>query len=228
MRITLLTSTEYQEEPLLQLLPQVPPLSIITGLRIKHTSQPESLWGGKRLHHMDIISFTGGAPAPSSGGAPMPPVKIDHGGDFAIVIDGNWTTMPAASRFALRACVILLLLLMFDLVMAPTFWSSVARRVLSAAAALAGRRFGGKGEAVRGIFRALNSTADEREAAEGDSEELQSLTHSDEDDISSSSSSIASAARDTSPPPSLRRLLLSLVLLVRCGIGDVGWLKRWW
>ena len=33
---------------------------------------------------MDIISFRGGSPAPESGGAPMPPVKMGEGNEFAV------------------------------------------------------------------------------------------------------------------------------------------------
>jgi hypothetical protein len=230
MQITLLSSTEYQEQPLLQLLPQVPTPSIITDFahQTHAASQPDSLWGGKRLHHMDIIGFSGGTSAPSTGGGPMPPTKMADDGEFAVVIDGNWTTMPAASRLAIRVSVIVLLLIMFDIAMAPSFWSAGARRVISAvaAAAAAGRRLDWRGEKSGGLFRTLYSTVDDRDADDADSEEMQSLTNGDGDrdaeGIGSSSSSSSSALYDTSATPTLARLGLSLTLLVRYGDGSVG------
>ncbi len=50
MRITALSATEYQEEELLQVMPE-----------------PDSLWGSRRLHHMDIIAYSGGTSAPATG-----------------------------------------------------------------------------------------------------------------------------------------------------------------
>ena len=64
MRITALSATDYQEEELLQLLPE-----------------PDSLWGSRRLHHMDVIEYSGGSPAPATG-AGCSKTTADFSGDF--------------------------------------------------------------------------------------------------------------------------------------------------
>lgn len=203
MRITLLSENEYHEEPAIQLLPQA-----------------SSVWGGRRLHHMDLISFSGGFSAPATGASPQQPLKEEEGDEFAVVIDGNWTTIPSTSRYAICVCVILLLLVMFDAAMAPRVWGAAIRTVFNYVASFAaavGRCLGGM--RFRGsIYSAIRDS--DAHIDEADEEEMHPLSHNGDNDdhcikrtsFTSSSTCNASAADDTRTPSP--RQLTGLVFLV--------------
>ena len=113
--VTLLQSPSTKKSPLFSCCPRLrePPTRINTRIqRIRSPDsfplfahqvtglQSDSLWGGKRLHHMDIISFSGGSAAPESGGAPMPSVKMGEGNEFAV----SWGMMIVRLVWCVCGC----------------------------------------------------------------------------------------------------------------------------